>query len=164
MKINMFEIKITGNTADEIRKDVKELFRTFGIQEQEVTKPEKSKNKKVEKEQAKEADDKSNDDSNAHLDTKEDTGNDTTTAEPVNEDTEGDKSESEPESRSEGDEVTYTLEEVRAKAAALQREGKRDLVKSIITSAGASKLTEVDPSKYGWMMECFEAGCVIKEV
>lgn len=159
MKINMFEIKITGNTADEIRKDVKELFRTFGIEEQEVTKPEKAKNKKAEKEQVKEADNKSNDDSNTHSDTKEDTGNDTTAAEPVNEGTEGDKTESEPESN----ETTYTLEEVRAKAAALQREGKRDLVKSIITKAGASKLTEVDPSKYAWMMECLEDGCVIGE-
>lgn len=160
----MFEIKITGNTADEIRKDVKELFRTFGIEEQEVTKPEKGKNKKAEKEQVKEADNKSNDDSNTHSDTKEDTRNDTTTTGPVNEGTEGDKSKSGQKNEPEGDEVTYTLEEVRAKAAALQREGKRDLVKSIITGAGASKLTEVAPSKYGWMMECFEAGCVIEEV
>lgn len=160
----MFEIKITGNTADEIRKDVKELFRTFGIQEQEVTKPEKTKNKKAEKEQVKDVNNKSNDDSNTHSDTKETTGNDTTAAEPVNEGTEGDKSESGQESEPEDDKTTYTLEEVRAKAAALQRQGNRELVKSIITKTGASKLTEVDPVKYGWMMECFEAGCVIEEV
>lgn len=160
MRINMFEIKITGNTADEIRNDVRELFRTFEIQQQEVAKPEKIKNKKSEKEQVKDADNKSNDDSNAHSDTKETTGNDTTAAEPVNEGTEGDKSEGEPQNN----ETTYTLEEVRAKAAALQRQGNRELVKSIITKTGASKLTEVDPVKYGWMMECFEAGCVIEEV
>lgn len=156
----MFEIKITGNTADEIRKDVKELFRTFGIQEQEVAKTEKAKNKKAEKEQAKKNDaDKSSIDSDAQSNSEEATGNDVPTTEPVANDTKEDKPQSEPE----GDKATYTLEEVRAKAAAMQREGKRDLVKSIITGAGASKLTEVDPAKYNWMMECFEAGCVIEE-
>ena len=153
----MFEIKITGNTAEEIRKDLNELTTIFGG-EIKAQKSSKAESKKAEKE-VKENDQDTND-------TKDKKSTESATSEensadekePDDEHTNADDT----KETSDDGQATYTLEEVRAKAAALQRAGKRDLVKSVITGAGASKLTEVDPSKYAWMMQCFEAGEVIE--
>ena len=44
-----------------------------------------------------------------------------------------------------------TLEEVRAELSKLSRVGKTSVVKQILAGVGASKLLEVDPSKY-WLL------------
>ena len=44
-----------------------------------------------------------------------------------------------------------TLEEVRAELSKLSRAGKTSVVKQILAGVGASKLSEVDPSKY-WLL------------
>ena len=44
-----------------------------------------------------------------------------------------------------------TLEEVRAELSKLSRVGKTSVVKQILAGVGASKLSEVDPSKY-WLL------------
>ena len=44
-----------------------------------------------------------------------------------------------------------TLEEVRAELSKLSRAGKTSVVKQILAGVGASKLSEVDPSKY-WVL------------
>ena len=150
----MFEIKITGNTAEEIRKDLNELTTIFGG-EIKAQKSSKAESKKAEKE-VKENDQDTNDTKSTESATSEENSADE--KEPDDEHTNADDT----KETSDDGQATYTLEEVRAKAAALQRAGKRDLVKSVITGAGASKLTEVDPSKYAWMMQCFEAGEVIE--
>lgn len=49
-------------------------------------------------------------------------------------------------------EPEYTLEQVRAKLAALSQDGKQAQVKKIITEAGAKKLTEIPPEKYAEVM------------
>ena len=46
----------------------------------------------------------------------------------------------------------YTLEQVRAKLADLQRQGKRAEVKALIQSFGVSKLSEVPAEKYAELM------------
>jgi len=46
----------------------------------------------------------------------------------------------------------YTLEQVRAKLADLQRQGKRAEVKALIQSFGVSKLSEVPADKYAELM------------
>lgn len=46
----------------------------------------------------------------------------------------------------------YTLEQVRAKLADLQRKGKRAEVKELIQSFGVSKLSEVPADKYTELM------------
>lgn len=51
------------------------------------------------------------------------------------------------------EEKSYTLEEVRAKLAALQKAGKRAEVKDILTSLGVSKLSELPADRYGELME-----------
>ncbi len=51
----------------------------------------------------------------------------------------------------------YTLEQVRAKLAALSQDGKQAQVKKIITEAGAKKLTEIPPEKYAEVMAKAEA-------
>ncbi len=43
---------------------------------------------------------------------------------------------------------TITLEEVRAKLAALSQSGKQAQVKALITKFGAKKLTDIPPEKY----------------
>lgn len=50
-------------------------------------------------------------------------------------------------------EVTYTLEDVRAKLAALNKAGKREAVQALIASYGAGKLTEVKESNYADLMQ-----------
>ena len=63
--------------------------------------------------------------------------------------------------KTEAPKTEYTLEQVRAKAVELQRAGKRELVKEVITATGAKKLTEVDQSKYDYMMKCFKEEVVL---
>lgn len=46
----------------------------------------------------------------------------------------------------------YTLEEVRAKLAALNKAGKRADVKEILSSFGAQKLTEIPADRYAELM------------
>lgn len=46
----------------------------------------------------------------------------------------------------------YTLEQVRAKLADLQRQGKRAEVKALIQSFGVSKLSEVPAERYDELM------------
>lgn len=50
-----------------------------------------------------------------------------------------------------------SLEDVRAKLAALAKEGKQEEVKNLITSYGASKLTEIPAEKYAELLEKAEA-------
>ena len=50
-------------------------------------------------------------------------------------------------------EVTYTLEQVRAKLTQLTRTGKAKEVKAILTSVKAANLTSVDPKDYATVME-----------
>lgn len=47
----------------------------------------------------------------------------------------------------------YTLEQVRAKLAALAQAGKQKQVKSLITSFNVKKLTDVPEEKYAELME-----------
>lgn len=47
----------------------------------------------------------------------------------------------------------YTLVEVREKLSELQKAGKRDKVKELLNSFGASKLPEVPEEKYAELME-----------
>ena len=47
----------------------------------------------------------------------------------------------------------YTLVDVRAKLAELQKSGKRDQVKTLLEELGASKLSDVPEEKYGLLME-----------
>ena len=44
-----------------------------------------------------------------------------------------------------------TLEEVRAELSKLSRAGKTPVVRQLLADVGASKLSEVDPSKY-WLL------------
>lgn len=48
---------------------------------------------------------------------------------------------------------TYTLEEVRAKLAELNKSGKRAEVKTLLGSFGAAKLSDIPADKYGELME-----------
>lgn len=50
------------------------------------------------------------------------------------------------------EETAYTLEEVRAKLAELQKAGKRAEVKELLGSFGVAKLSELPPSKYAVLM------------
>ena len=59
--------------------------------------------------------------------------------------------ESEPEKES--DIPRYTLEQVRAKLAALAQAGKQKRVKELITSFDVKKLTDIPESKYPVLME-----------
>lgn len=65
-------------------------------------------------------------------------------------DTKPEPQESETEAAEE--ETAYTLEEVRAKLAELNKAGKRAEVKALLTSFGASKLSEIPASKYAVLM------------
>ena len=55
--------------------------------------------------------------------------------------------------------VTYTLEEVRAKLAAISKAGKSTEMKQLISSFGVSKLTDIPSDKYPELME--KAGALI---
>lgn len=50
------------------------------------------------------------------------------------------------------EETAYTLEEVRAKLAELQKAGKRAEVKELLGSFGVAKLSELPPAKYAVLM------------
>lgn len=50
------------------------------------------------------------------------------------------------------EETAYTLEEVRAKLAELQKAGKRAEVKELLGSFGVAKLSELPPAKYAALM------------
>lgn len=154
----MLEIKVTGNTAEEVRKDLLELAKFFDMQlstGEVVINPvsttsdaeETAKEDVVKEEVANEEAAQGKEDGQVSKNIEAEQTGETEQAETTKE--------------AEAEEPKYTLEEVRAKAAALQRAGSKDLVKSVITGSGASKLTEVDPSKYNWMMACFENGKVI---
>ncbi|TLN00389.1 hypothetical protein FDZ73_19595 [bacterium] len=54
---------------------------------------------------------------------------------------------------------TVSLEEVRAKLAALSQSGKQAQVKELITKFGASKLTDIPAEKYSELLE--EAGKIV---
>ncbi|MDO5722514.1 MAG: hypothetical protein Q4P06_08265 [Actinomycetaceae bacterium] len=45
-----------------------------------------------------------------------------------------------------------SLEQVRAALADLSGKGRTAQVKALITQAGAEKLSDVDPAKYGWLL------------
>lgn len=74
-----------------------------------------------------------------------------TEAEPDPEVQEPPEASKEPETTME--EKIYTLEEVRARLAALQKAGKRAEVKDMLTSLGVSKLSELSADRYGELME-----------
>lgn len=67
--------------------------------------------------------------------------------ESIGKEKEATKPEKEPET------ITCKMEDVRAKLAVLNKAGKRDVVAKLLQECGASKLSDVDPSKYGWLME-----------
>ena len=46
-----------------------------------------------------------------------------------------------------------SLVEVRTALSALSQAGKTAEVRELIQAAGATKLSEVDPDKYGWLLE-----------
>ena len=46
-----------------------------------------------------------------------------------------------------------TIEDVRAVLAEKSRAGHTDEVRKLITDCGANALSEVDPSKYAWLIE-----------
>lgn len=50
-----------------------------------------------------------------------------------------------------------TLEQVRAVLAKLSQAGHTATVRELIQAAGAAKLSEVDPAKYGWLLSRAEA-------
>ena len=50
-------------------------------------------------------------------------------------------------------EPTVTLEEVRAFLSELSAQGHTAKVRELIVEAGADKLSAVDPSKYGWLLD-----------
>lgn len=50
-------------------------------------------------------------------------------------------------------EKAYSLEEVRAKLADISRAGFTDEVRELIEKYGASKLSEIEPSKYSDLMK-----------
>lgn len=50
------------------------------------------------------------------------------------------------------EEPKYSLEQVRAKLAELQKAGKRAEVKALLNSFGVAKLSEVAPEQYGELM------------
>lgn len=67
--------------------------------------------------------------------------------------TQGQPDEPEPQATEGGQEETaYTLEEVRAKLAELQKAGKRAEVKELLGSFGVAKLSEFPPAKYAVLM------------
>lgn len=53
--------------------------------------------------------------------------------------------------------VPVSLEQVRTVLARLSQAGHTARVRELIQAAGANKLSEVDPSKFGWLLEQAEA-------
>jgi hypothetical protein len=54
-------------------------------------------------------------------------------------------------------EESVSLEQVRAVLAKLSQAGHTAKVRELIGQAGAGKLSEIDPAKYGWLLEQAEA-------
>lgn len=54
-------------------------------------------------------------------------------------------------------EESVSLEQVRAVLARLSQAGHTAKVRELIQAAGAAKLSEVDPAKYGWLLSRAEA-------
>ncbi|MBS6764042.1 MAG: hypothetical protein KH304_10765 [Clostridium sp.] len=67
--------------------------------------------------------------------------------------TEEPKQEDEAPEHSTQEEKTYTLVEVRAKLAALNKAGKKEQVQGLISSFGVEKLSMIDPEHYTELME-----------
>lgn len=53
--------------------------------------------------------------------------------------------------------VQVSLEQVRTVLARLSQAGHTAQVRELIQAAGANKLSEIDPAKYGWLLERVEA-------
>ena len=53
--------------------------------------------------------------------------------------------------------VPVSLEQVRTVLARLSQAGHTAQVRELIQAAGANKLSEIDPAKYGWLLERVEA-------
>lgn len=62
-----------------------------------------------------------------------------------------------PEPQTEPDPDPVTLEQVRAFLATASQAGHTEQVRALIQQAGVDRLSEVDPSKYGWMKAQAEA-------
>lgn len=62
------------------------------------------------------------------------------------------ESDAAPAVEAEQEETAYTLEEVRAKLAGLQKAGKRAEVKELLSSFGVSKLSELPAARYADLM------------
>lgn len=147
----MFEIKVTGNTPEEVMNDLRKWMSFFKMmpKSEEAIKPEKEA-KEVKNEVP-------------------------TASKPIDEEPKGAAEEegtdvngnaesttcNEANTSAEAEEPTVTLEEVRAKGTELARAGKRDLVKQVLEAAGASKLSDVPNDKLGYVMQCFEKGKVM---
>ena len=154
----MIEIKVTGNTSEEIKESMFELNKvlnvnlaaeemTAGLQEEpkkeEPKKEEPKKEEPVKEEPKKE----------------EPVKEEPKKEEPKKE--EPKKEEPKKEEPKKEEKASFTIVDVRAKAMELQRAGKKDLVKGVIEATGASKLSEMPEDKYSYAMECFEAGEVL---
>lgn len=70
------------------------------------------------------------------------------------EELEGEKGAETPEnSEAVQEEAPYTLTDVRAKLAELQKSGKREQVKELLENLGASRLSDVPAEKYAELMQ-----------
>ena len=147
----MFEIKVTGNTHEEIRENMKKMASFFDVAiaagDVEI------KSEKAAKEVKNEAPAASKPVNEEPKETAEDAGTDGNEESP--------ESNTGSEASQDQEESTVTLEEVRAKGTELARAGKRDLVKQVLEAAGASKLSDVPNDKLGYVMQCFEKGKVM---
>ena len=148
----MFEIKVTGNTPEEVMNDLRKWMSFFKMmpKSEETSKPEKPvKEVKNEAPTASKPIDEEPKGAAGKEEGTDVSGN-------VESTTHG-----EADTPAEAEEPTVTLEEVRAKGTELARVGKRDLVKQVLEAAGASKLSDVPADKLGYVMQCFEKGKVM---
>ena len=76
--------------------------------------------------------------------------------EPVHEIVESEEDPVEETLQEDPEETSVTLEEVRAKLAELSKSGKQAEVKTLITSFGASKLTDVPKENYAELLKAAE--------
>lgn len=138
----MFEIKVTGNTPEEIQQNMLKMAKFFDAAieagDAVITKKEETPKATKQDKPSKEV-------------------KETEKEKPVVED------KSEEESTPQQDAKTVTLEEVRAKGTELARANKRDFVKQVLTAAGAAKLSDVATDKLAYVMECFNTGKVLDE-
>lgn len=153
----MFEIKVTGNTPEEIRENMKKMASFFDVAiaagDVEIKSEKVVKEVKDEAPTASKPSDEKTKEHTEPKETAEGTGTDGNEENP--------ESNTGSEASQEQEESTVTLEEVRAKGTELARAGKRDLVKQVLEAAGASKLSDVPADKLGYVMQCFEKGKVM---